>query len=48
MSAQRKIYSAEFKSKMSIEAIREFQTINEVATQYGVPSHQSSVWRHSY
>jgi transposase-like protein len=45
MSAQRKTYSAEFKSKVAIEAIRGFHTINELAAQYGVHPHQISMWK---
>lgn len=45
MPAQRKSYSAEFKSKVAIEAIRGFHTINELAAQYGVHPHQISMWK---
>jgi transposase-like protein len=43
--AQRKTYSAEFKSKVAIEAIRGFHTINELAAEYGVHPHQISMWK---
>jgi transposase-like protein len=33
MKTQRKTYSAEFKSKIAVEAIRGIQTINELATE---------------
>lgn len=45
MSAQRKTYSAEFKSKVAVDAIRGFHTINELAVQYGVHPHQISMWK---
>lgn len=45
MATQRKTYSAEFKSKVAIEAIRGFHTINELAAEYGVHPHQISMWK---
>lgn len=45
MSTQRKTYSAEFKSKVAVEAIRGFKTINELAAEYGVHPHQISIWK---
>lgn len=43
MTTQRKTYSAEFKSKIAVEAIRGFKTINELAAEYGVHPHQISI-----
>ena len=45
MTTQRKTYSAEFKSKIAVEAIRGFKTINELAAEYGVHPHQISMWK---
>lgn len=45
MSTQRKSYSAEFKSKVAVEAIRGFKTINELAAEYGIHPHQISMWK---
>ena len=45
MTTQRKTYSAEFKSKVAVEAIRGFHTINELAAEYGVHPHQISMWK---
>jgi len=45
MKTQRKTYSAEFKGKVAIEAIRGFHTINELAAEYGVHPHQISMWK---
>jgi len=45
MATQRKTYSAEFKSKVAVEAIRGFKTINELASEYGVHPHQISMWK---
>jgi transposase-like protein len=45
MTTQRKTYSAEFKSKIAVEAIRGFKTINELASEYGIHPHQISMWK---
>lgn len=45
MKTQRKTYSAEFKGKVAVEAIRGFSTINELATEYGIHPHQISMWK---
>jgi transposase-like protein len=35
-SKKRKVYSAEFKAKVALEAVRGVKTINEIGQQYGV------------
>ncbi len=45
MKTQRKSYSAEFKGKVAVEAIRGFSTINELAAEYGVHPNQISMWK---
>lgn len=45
MKTQRKTYSAEFKGRLAIEAIRGFKTINELAAEYGVHPNQISMWK---
>lgn len=45
MKAQRKTYSAEFKGRIAVEAIRGFKTINELAAEYGVHPNQISMWK---
>ena len=35
-TGRRKKYSAEFKAKVALEAIREEKTINEIASHYGI------------
>lgn len=45
MKTQRKSYSAEFKGKIAVEAIRGFSTINELAAEYGVHPQQISMWK---
>ncbi len=36
MGRQRRRFSADFKAKVALEAIREQHTINELASDYGV------------
>ena len=36
MQTQRKRYSAEFKSRVALEAIKGYKTVNELAGLYGV------------
>lgn len=45
MSKQRNHYTAEFKSKVAIAAIKEQQTINEIASSYGVHPNQVTQWK---
>lgn len=45
MKTQRKTYSAEFKGRLAIEAIRGFKTMNELAAEYGVHPNQISTWK---
>jgi transposase-like protein len=42
---QRKKFSAEFKSKIAIEAIKEQKTINEIASEYDVYPNQVCTWK---
>ena len=42
---QRKRYSAEFKAKVALEAIREQRTVNEIASEYGVHPTQIAHWK---
>ena len=45
MNKQRKIYSAEFKVKIALEAIKGQRTINEIASHYGVHPNQVMQWK---
>ena len=45
MTAPRRSYSAEFKAKVALEAIKGRQTINDLAAEYGVHPNQISQWR---
>jgi transposase-like protein len=46
MSTQRKRYSAEFKARVALEAIKGHKTVNELASQYGVHPTQITHWKH--
>lgn len=45
MPQQRKSYSAEFKSKVAIAAIKGQQTVNEIASFYQVHPNQVMSWK---
>jgi len=45
MSKQRKIYSAEFKAKVALAAIKGQHTINEIAATYSVHPNQVMQWK---
>ena len=42
---QRKNFSAEFKAKVALEAIKEQKTINQIASEYEVHVSQVSAWK---
>jgi putative transposase len=42
---QRKIFTAEFKSKVALEAIKEQKTINVIAAEFQVYPNQVSTWK---
>jgi len=45
MTAQRKQFTAEFKAKVAVEAIRGVKTTSELASDYGVHPVQVSQWK---
>ncbi len=45
MQAKRKRYSAKFKSKVALEALKEQKTMSELSSQYGVHVNQISLWK---
>jgi len=45
MSQQRKIHSADFKTRVALAAIKGQHTINEIASQYGVHPTQVMAWK---
>ncbi|MBP6104196.1 MAG: transposase, partial [Gammaproteobacteria bacterium] len=42
---KRKIYTAQFKAKIGLEAIRGIQTVNEIRLAYGVHPVQVNLWK---
>ena len=46
MSTQRKQYSAEFKARVALEALKGLKTVNELASTYGVHPTQMAHWQH--
>jgi transposase len=45
MGSIRKNYSASFKAKVAIEAVRKEKTISQLSSEYGVHSNQINQWR---
>lgn len=45
MPVQRKQYTADFKAKVALEAIRGTKTANEIASEYGVHPTQIAEWK---
>lgn len=45
MSVQRKQYSAELKTRVALEAIKGYKTVNEIAPEYGVHPTQIVNWK---
>ncbi len=45
MSKQRKIYSADFKAKVALAAIKGQHTINEIASNFSVHPNQVMQWK---
>ena len=45
MAGVRKNHSAQFKTKVAIEAIKEHKTINELTAEYGIHASQLSSWK---
>jgi transposase len=45
MARQRTHYTADFKAKVALAAIKGQQTVNEIAATYGVHPNQVSQWK---
>jgi transposase len=45
MAGVRKTHSAQFKTKVAIEAIKEHKTVNELTSEYGIHASQLSSWK---
>ena len=48
MKKSRKKYDAKFKAKVALEAIRERETLNELAAKYGVSPVMISRWKKEF
>jgi putative transposase len=46
MKTPRKQYSAEFKARVALEALKGLKTVNELASTYGVHPTQIAHWKH--
>jgi transposase-like protein len=46
MSTQRKRYSADFKARVALDAVKGHKTVNELASTYGVHPTQITHWKH--
>jgi len=45
MKQQRRTHSAEFKTKVALEALKERKTVSEIASEYQVHANQVSSWK---
>jgi transposase len=45
---KRRSFSAEFKAKLAIEALKEQQTLQELAQKYEVHPNQISIWKQEF
>ena len=45
MKDRRKSFTAEFKTKLALEAIKGERTVSEIASSYGVHPHQITKWK---
>jgi transposase-like protein len=45
MTTPRRSYSAEFKAKIALEAVKGRRTLNELAAEHGIHPNQISQWR---
>jgi transposase len=48
MKSTRRVHSAEFKAKVAIEALRERQTITELAQKYQLHPNQITSWKQEF
>jgi putative transposase len=45
MTERRKSFTAEFKARVALEAIRGHKTVSEIASEHGVHPHQITEWQ---
>ena len=48
MKKERRKFSASFKAKVAIEAIKEDKTLQELASKHGLHSNQISAWKKEF
>ena len=48
MKKERRKFTAAFKSKVAIDAIRENQTLHELASKHGIHQNQISTWKKEF
>ena len=48
MSKKRKVYSAEFKSKLVLEVLEAEQTLNEIASKYEILPNNLKNWKKQF
>ena len=46
MTVKRKRHTAQFKFQIAVEAIKNYQTVNQLASQHGLHPSQISQWKH--
>ena len=48
MKRSRRIFTAEFKAKVALEAIKELKTVSELAQDYQLVPNQISMWKREF
>jgi len=48
MSGKRRVFSSEFKAKVTVEAIKGFKTVSELAREYEVHPNLISQWKKEF
>lgn len=48
MSSKRRVFSNEFKAKVTVEAIKGIKTINELAREYEIHPNLISLWKKEF
>jgi len=48
MKRSRRTFSAEFKAKVALEAIKELKTVSELAQEYQLVPNQISMWKRAF
>lgn len=48
MKRERRKFTAAFKAKVALDALKENQTLNELASKYGIHQNQISTWKKEF